>query len=295
MHLPQELLNHIINFLHHSHWGHRALFACSLVSSSWTDQARRGLFHRLEYVRGEQVEPDFPSLLLFLESTPSVAKHVRILDLHGGDDISENPYRGTLNSQTFAGIIAALPSLLDITLRESMLLPSPSLDFDFAELSVPAGLPKPLRTLSLSSLRPEGTGPFSALSTLSQYLRPISSIQELVFYIVVSDLDLESRDDVRAACKTLELPTNFRIETLDLTLQSNIGILPLEIVRRASPPSLRNLVYFDFDGGANIEVLQSFLGDVGASLEDVTITLSGFQCMYHRYSDYQSLTCSYVS
>ncbi len=283
MHLPQELLDHIFSFLRHSRWGHRALSACSLVSSSWTDPAHRGLFHHLEYIRGEQVEPDFPSLLRFLENSPSVAKHVRILYLHGGGDISQNPYWGTLDPQTFAGIISALPGLLDVTLKKTVLLPSPSLNPDFTEPSVPHIIPKPLRALSLSSLRPEGTGSLSALLTLLQYLRPFSSVQTLFFFLTYSDCDLETINNVQAVCNTLELPTNLGIETLDFAAESHMVLLPLEIVRRASPPSLRKLAFYDSGEGRNIEVLQGLLDDVGAGLEDLTIFLSETQSKYHKY------------
>ncbi len=80
MGLPQELIDCIVDFLCYSP---PTLIACSLVSSSWTNSAHRYLFHKLIFVRRGSTEPNYPSLLRFLENTPSIAKHVRILERRG--------------------------------------------------------------------------------------------------------------------------------------------------------------------------------------------------------------------
>ena len=87
--------------------------------------------------------------------------------------------------------------------------------------------------------------------------------------------DLESLKDIRATCKTLDLPTNFKVETLKFTTELHIILLPLELISRVSPPSLRILDYTYLDRNRpdenKSEILHTFLGSIGAELEDITI------------------------
>lgn len=279
MQLPQELLDCIINYLHDSR---STLRASSLVSSSWTDPARRYLFRRLKYVRGPYLVPDYPSLLRFLEATPSIARHVRILDLRG------KTYRvdwDKLDSRTFSDLIAMLPCLEDVTLRMIHLLPPPSpapIIADPTGLSGAVSIPKPLRSLCFQVVRLDGVDSSSALSILCQYLRPISSVQILELDSLGSSCDRDSISNITALYKTLSSSIDLDIETLIVETASFATLLPLEAIRRTPPSRLRNLEC-SCGGRDGVEILQSLLDDVGTALESVSISFTTKQRMRPRY------------
>lgn len=279
IHLPRELLDHIISFLIGD--SHQSLFACSLVASSWIDPARRRLFRELEYCVRPGAEPDFRPLLQFLETTYSIAKHVKILELQGRVGYPKFKLWGRLDSQTFAGLIAVLPRLEEVILDDVILLPSPSPPIDPPELLTPAVIPKTLQCLDIRDTQVEEADFLSALSTLCEFFRPISSVHYLELSGMRSSCDLKSIEDVRAACGALDLLAHFKVEQLNIATEANIVLLLLELIRRASTPSLRNLEY-SYVGGITPEkeksvIFQCFLDDVGAELKDLTIDSTEFR------------------
>lgn len=115
----------------------------------------------------------------------------------------------------FAGLIDALPGLEGVILDKIIHLPSPSSTIDPPGPLVPAVTPKTLRYLYILETRIEETDLLSALSTLCEFLRPVSSVAYLQFRKMHSSCDLENLEDVRGICKTLEHPTDFKVELLE--------------------------------------------------------------------------------
>ncbi|KAJ3479357.1 hypothetical protein NLI96_g9118 [Meripilus lineatus] len=101
--LPIELIDHIFAFL--SFKSH--LPSCSLVCSSWTDTAHRHLFHKLVYTRRVWESINYSVLLSFLQDKSSIATHVRMLDLVGG----ERTYQAIVEPHVFSALLRTLPNL----------------------------------------------------------------------------------------------------------------------------------------------------------------------------------------
>lgn len=275
MKLPLELVDYILSFLSHR----PTLTACSLVSSSWTDFAHRRLFHDLTYVRGKWDVPSIPSLLQFLRDSPSIAKHVRILDLEGGCDQIAT-YWCNINPQEFASLLATLPNLEEIIMDVVVLHPSSTPTDDSPK---PVALPKKLHRLKIGQLYTEYDD--EVYDPICELLHPIASIQILDIYNISSECDDEKASEVREKCKTLDLPNDLGVETLILQSDSNASLVFLECIRRASPQSLRNLKLSHYGQRGDEDqrgVMQEFLNDAGLGLENITISLTGVQSKHYH-------------
>ena len=267
--LPLEIIDYILAFLYNNR---RALAACSLVSSSWTDFARRRLFYSLIYIRSKWEKPYYPSFLEFLEFSPSVAEYVHVLGIEGeGDQLYG--YWGTLDPLTFAALLAVLPNLEEVKIDVIFLINAAE-GSTLSKQRSSTVLPRPLKRLHLGKVTVDEEDP---CTTLRQFLYPISTIETLEISQLSSDYEV-TLSEVRNRCRTLDVPPDLGIRALNISGGSATpGWVFLEAIRAANPQTLRTLEYsdYEYDGIDEFEGIQSFLEHVAATLENLTISLRG--------------------
>ncbi|KAJ7082755.1 hypothetical protein C8R44DRAFT_992128 [Mycena epipterygia] len=80
--LPQELIDHTVDFLHDSP---RAWPACALISRSWVYSAQSRIFRRISFVSGGRatIEHRWARFLQVARESPHLIYHVRHLDVSG--------------------------------------------------------------------------------------------------------------------------------------------------------------------------------------------------------------------
>ena len=271
--LSPEIIDHILAFLYNNQ---RALAACSLVSSSWTDFARRRLFYTVKYVRGKWDESLYPSFLEFLESSPSIAQYVHVLSIEGERDQLYD-YWGNLHPPTFAALLAALPNLEEVNIDGVSLHSTPE-DGSFPEQHSSSVLPRSLKRVRFGKVTVDEE---NSCTTLLQFLCLISSIETLDIYQLSSDYEV-TLSKVRNRRRMLDVLPNLGIRTLNISGGSATpGWVFLEAIRAAKPQTLRNLEYLYYEDEDNetdeFEGFQNFLDDVAGSLENLTISLRGAQ------------------
>lgn len=273
MKIPPELFSHILGFVPHS-----SQSACSLVCSSWTEPAQRWLFHKVVYTRGSQGgEPDVPSLLCFLQESPLIARHVRILDLCGSRRQYIHYLYCRITPEIFAGLLDALPNLEHVELNEVTVLQSSLWHARIEGANdVPTRPGKRLKSLKFHGTRIEGV---DCYSTLLQYLRPISSLQTL---IIMDHPHITPQHNpghtIEDRCKSLDLPTHLGVENLIWENESSLIPFFLELVRRSSPRSLRHLHHLYQATAHDTDLsntFQYFLNDIGDELQSLSLTLAG--------------------
>lgn len=251
----------------------------------WTDAAHRYLFRKLVYVRGKWDIPDVPALLRFLEDTPSVAKHVRILDLEGGCDQMMS-YWADVEPDVFASLLEALPNVEHVIMDVVIFSGCSSDDEDEdngedkdrnmdTKLMTFGGSGRHLKSLKIGRTSIEGGNPFY---TLSRLLQPIESLHTLQVSGLSYLPDQRSVVSLREYCSGLVLPSHLGIQKFVWKFESTVAIVFLETLRQASPCTLRHFdfSYFTHSDWENMTwVVQDFLNDVGAGLETLSIALTG--------------------
>lgn len=278
MDLPTELIDYIFILLSCK----STLSSCSLVCSSWTDLAHRHLFSKFVYTRPESETADATPLLRFFQDAPSVAKHVKILDLKSGFG-SGTVARCSCYPEVFSGLMMALPNVEHVILG-SIDPPWPGSNIGdeeddgdgedgIDERSKPFVRSwKHLKSLEIDQNWIDGENPYN---TVLQVLQPIESLHTLrVSGGFFSCVNL-SNVALRKYCSTLAAPSHLGIQEFVWNIDILPAIVLLEPLRRAPPCTLR---HFDMSYSANpnmIWVVQDFLNEVGAGLETLAITLRG--------------------
>ena len=112
---PQELYDIIIDILQENE---TTLSACSLVRSSWTNQAHRHLFRSLSHSRGSQ-PPNVLGLVNFLDNSPHICQYIRTLCLHGGEYHSS----AGINPTIWEALLTSLPFLEELSLKSLSIFP----------------------------------------------------------------------------------------------------------------------------------------------------------------------------
>lgn len=282
--LPNELTDNIFSFLSSK----ESLSSCSLVCSSWTDLAHRHIFHKIVYPRDQRSVPDFSALLLFLRGAPSVAQHVRILNLSWG----KNKPLSILGPDVFAGLLGTLPNLDHVEMSYMML----SYEIENGEHKsrgegwfwdgdiepesnavVESG--RCLKSLKLECVEVGGSNPYF---TLFQFLRTIKSLHTLQVSQLTNPAPKKSIASIREFCSSLGLPSHLGIQKYICQSPGSGNHLAvvvfLETLRRAPPCTLRHLDLFQLIGTNQkdtMHYLKAFLNDVGTGLETLSISLNG--------------------
>lgn len=287
MDLPSELIDLIFSFLS----SNPTLSSCSQVCSAWTGIARRRLFHKLVYVRRERDIPDVPALLRFLQDSPSVAEHIRILDLTGGMDQMPE-YSASIEPEVFLGLLRVLPNVEDVKLGIATLAGYGSrmeehedddgvCDVDFTSIDEKAevivGSGRRLKSLQIGRTAIEGA---NACFTLLQFLRTIESLDTLHVFSLSSRADKKRIVSIRDYCSTLALPSRLGIQKFVCSFQSAVSVVFMETIRLAPPHTLRHLdlsysttPYFE----NKTWYIQDCLNHVGAGLDTLSLFLTGNQ------------------
>ncbi|KAJ3483775.1 hypothetical protein NLI96_g6094 [Meripilus lineatus] len=294
MDLPIELINHIFTSIS----SESDLSSCSLVCSSWTDTAHRHLFRKLVYIREGWGRPEYPALLLFLQDTPYIAKHVRMLDLVGGGHING----AILESHVFSGLLRTLPNLQHVKIHSiwlSYTTQHETKDKDgrrdrFKKDGIDdvwnwdevideksptiAGSGRRLESLKIQSTRIQGGNP---CITLFQFLQVIGTLHTLQISYITSRAHKKSVAFLRDYCSSLAFPSHLGIQNYLCHFwgfdRYFVGVVVSETLRRAPPCTLRHLDFTLVDRRSATSYVGAFLKDIGAGLETLSISLRGEQ------------------
>ncbi|KAJ3474073.1 hypothetical protein NLI96_g12664 [Meripilus lineatus] len=259
--LPLELIDHIFTFLY---FNRPTLSNCSLTRP-----------------RPRQWDiPNLPELLRFFHETPSIAKHIRILDIEGGCD-QIFAYWAQFGPEVFVDVVDALPNLEEVVIDVASIREQ----VEDKDIDNVVGYPEPrvpgrhLRSLMIGQATIEGDNP---CLTLYHLLHSISSVKFLKIAGLSSSADDTSVITIRNFAKKLYSSTNWHldVEKLEWEYECDSGLFLVEMCRKSSPCKLRHLdfkYYDDPESDNRTAVAQEFLNDVGGGLESLSIALTGIQ------------------
>ncbi|KAJ3478021.1 hypothetical protein NLI96_g10051 [Meripilus lineatus] len=215
----------------------------------------------------------------FLESTPSIAQHVRKIVLRGTTKCDAMHINANLDVERFLAILAALPNLEEVSLV------SLSIDIIKDRLSM---IPRSrnLRCLTLEDISVFGLCHFSVIL---HFLQPFRTIQHLTIGSIRTAYDKGGTNRAVQSLQSLSVPSGLATGTIKINTWNHASLLFLYICRK----TCESLHTFHFKSSGFVDEVEflpaipRFVFNVGPRLRQLIMNTSEIY-----YTPFDLSTCS---
>ncbi|KAI0792426.1 hypothetical protein C8Q75DRAFT_599949 [Abortiporus biennis] len=270
MHLPQELIDHIIDQLHDDK---QSLRSCSLVSHSFQPSSRIGLFHKFRVKCSKAGIHRLIEFSNFLASKPSVAKYIPELELNG----EETYCMAILPRSTLCSILTNLPNLHSLFLVRFVWKYSSQREVSSKDIFIPLSL----RRLNLCNFSIK----YSVCDRVHLPILNIFSLFGTIEELAIDRLWIpgahhthhivqQQIEEARQEHENRTLIHKFQVSSFNLNASCPGAIFMMEIIRNTSSPRYLNL---HLSTSLNANAARTLIAHSIPSLTSLTLNI------FHKY------------